>query len=167
VRNPERNVDDGNDDDKCQQGQQRTDIVHVTFENLQTLNDWMTSPIRQRLLDELRPMLDSGDVVQLVANRRLPDAWTDLLVRQGEFVPRRPPPKWKVLWLTTCGLFLSVLILNRILPYYYEQWGIVDAHERLVAFLDALFATFFVSYIMQPVCCVVYVCVFINKGLSC
>jgi antibiotic biosynthesis monooxygenase (ABM) superfamily enzyme len=134
--------------------QERAHTVYVTFESLATLNDWMTSPIRQRLVEELTPWLESDhDAVQqqLVAKRRLPDAWTDLLVRQGEFVPPRPPQKWKVIWLTTCGLFISVLLLQRILPYYYEKWGVVQAHERLVAFLDTLFATFVVSYIMQPV----------------
>jgi antibiotic biosynthesis monooxygenase (ABM) superfamily enzyme len=150
VREPKSDM--GDDDDDDDDNSKHTHTVYLTFENLSTLNDWMTSPIRQSLVEELTPWLDSDNVVLLVANRHLPDAWTDLLVRQGEFVPPRPPPKWKVWWLTTCGLFLSVLILKRILPYYYEQWGIVDDHKRLVAFLNTLFATFFVSYIMQPVC---------------
>ena len=128
------------------------DEIFITFDGLCTLNDWMTSPERQVLTKELEPMLAGQDIVQLVKNRALPDAFTDLLVRQGESVPVRPPKKWKVYWLTSCGLFFTSLIFERILPHYYDKWGISspNTHKRLVAFVDVLFSTWFVSYLMQP-----------------
>jgi len=124
--------------------------IYLTFANIYALNDWMTSPTRRALVDELEPMLASSDGVKLVQLRELPDAFTDLLTRQGEFVPVRLPKKWKVACLTACALFFSALILERVLPYYYERWGVSNSHERFVQFLDAIFGTWLVSFVMQP-----------------
>jgi len=129
-------------------------VVYLTFSNINTLNDWITSPDRDKLSRELKPMLavDDENNMKLVQHRELPDAFTDLLVRQGDYIPPRPPKKWKVYWLTACGLFFATLIREKITPYYYSKWGIADdpKYDRLVAFCNVLLGTFLVSYVMQP-----------------
>ena len=70
--------------------------IHITFENIAYLNDWMQSKKRQKLLEDLEPLLMSPDLVKIRNDRKLPDPLTDLLVQQGEPAPLLRPKKWKV-----------------------------------------------------------------------
>jgi hypothetical protein len=56
-------------------------------------------------------------IVQIQKDRQLPDAFTDLLIRQGECVPLLAPKKWKVWWLTLLGLFFTQLWTIDVMPY--------------------------------------------------
>ena len=128
-------------------------ILHticLTFENLESLNEWMTSNKRQKLIRELEPLLAAPDLVQIQRDRRLADAFTDLLIRQGESVPTLTPKKWKVWWLTTIGLFFTQLWTIEVMPYYYAQWELDTSHERLQGFVAVLLSTFLNSYVLTP-----------------
>jgi len=124
--------------------------IYITFENIEYLNEWMTSNKRRKLIKELQPLLVQPDIVQIQRDRRLPDAFTDLLIQQGEAVPTLTPKKWKVWWLTLLGLFFVQLWTRDVMPYYYSQWGLDDAHERLRGFVAVLISTFLSSYVMIP-----------------
>ena len=125
-------------------------IVYLTFESVDRLNDWMSSSRRRRLIEELKPLLAEPDVVQIQKSRMLPDAFTDLLVRQGDCVPNLQPKKWKVFWLTLLGLFFTTMWIGAVLPYYFDVWKLHRAHQRLQGFVSVAFSTFLNSYVMTP-----------------
>ena len=125
-------------------------IVYLTFESVDRLNDWMSSSRRRRLIKELKPLLAEPDVVQIQKSRMLPDAFTDLLVRQGDCVPSLQPKKWKVFWLTLLGLFFTQLWISAVLPYYFDVWKLEGAHQRLQGFVAVAISTFLNSYVMTP-----------------
>ena len=125
-------------------------IVYLTFESVDRLNDWMSSSRRRRLIKELKPLLAEPDVVQIQKSRLLPDAFTDLSVRQGDCVPSLQPKKWKVFWLTLLGLFFTQLWIAAVLPYYFDVWKLNGAHQRLQGFVSVAISTFLNSYVMTP-----------------
>ena len=134
-------------------GQDRTIELHtiyVTFENLDRLNEWMASDTRRGLVRKLEPLLAAPNVLQVQSGRILADAFTDLLVRQGEFVPSALPKKWKVWWLTTLGLFVVVLQTQPVLSYYFDVWGLDKSPPILRVFVTVTFNTFLNSYVMTP-----------------
>lgn len=133
----------------CEPEGDRQTII-VKFTSVDRLNEYMTSPARRKLMRKLEPLLLAPDTLQLQKDRDLPDAFTDLLTRQGECVPTLLPKKWKVWWLTTCGLFFVILISEVVLPYYYAIWGLDTSHDRLRALVEVLFTTFFNSFVMTP-----------------
>ena len=124
--------------------------IIITFDNISRLNDWMTSKKRQKLIEELQPLLVEPDIVQIQKNRSLPDAFTDLLIRQGNDIPVLPPKKWKVWWLTTIGLFFTLLWSRDALPFYYEKCNLDTAHPRVLGLVSVFISTFINSYIMTP-----------------
>ena len=95
-------------------------VILVTFSSIDLLNDYMSSSKRHRLMNELEPLLAKPDVLKIQQNRMLPDAFTELLIRQGEHVPKLPPKKWKVAWLTTLALYLCSRWVQSFLPYYFS-----------------------------------------------
>lgn len=135
--------DDGKDDGLLQ-------YVLLTFTDIHSMNEWMLSPRRKVLMDDLKRLLVVPDVVQIRLDRELPDAFTDLLTYQGEFVPKLPPKKWKVWWLTTIALYLSIKWVNHFMSYYYEFWGLNNAHVRLQVFVANVVTVFVNAYIMVP-----------------
>jgi len=124
--------------------------IIITFDNIDRLNCWMTSKKRQKLIEELQPLLVEPDIVQIQKNRSLPDAFTDLLIRQGNDIPVLAPKKRKVWWLTTIGLFFTLLWLREALPFYYEKWNLDTAHPRVLGLVSVFISTFINSYIMTP-----------------
>ena len=114
------------------------------------MNEWMMSPRRKVLMDELQPLLIVPDVVQIRLDRELPDAFTDLFTRQGECVPTLPPKKWKVWWLTTIALYISIKWVDHFMAYYYEMWGINDRHVRIQSLVANIVVVFVNSYILVP-----------------
>ena len=90
------------------------------------------------------------DVVLVQRNRELPDAFTDLLIRQGLPVPSLAPKKWKVWWLTTIALYITVRWVDHFMPYYYNQWGLDETHPRLQSIVSVFVTTFTNSYILTP-----------------
>ena len=125
-------------------------VIHVKFANIDYLNDWMLSPRRKALIKALEPLLDQPDVVQVQGNRALPDAFSDLLTRQGAAVPKSPPKKWKVWWLTLVALYITQQWGNSFLPYYFDFWGLTEADARLERLVSVFIVTFLNSYVMTP-----------------
>lgn len=125
-------------------------VIYVKFNNIDYLNDWMLSPRRKALMDQLEPLLSHPDVVQVEKDRDLPDAFTDLLTRQGSSVPKSPPRKWKVWWLTLLALYVTILWSMSSLPYYLEFWGISYQDSRLQRLVENFIVTFMNSYVMTP-----------------
>ena len=138
------------DSGEIAEGGTKLHVVYLTFESVDRLNDWMSSSRRRRLIKELKPLLAEPDVVQIQKSRMLPDAFTDLLVRQGDCVPSRQPKKWKVFWLTLLGLFFTQLWISAVLPYYFDVWRLDGAHQRLQGFVAVAISTFLNSYVMTP-----------------
>jgi len=137
-------------DAKICQTEDDRQVILATFTSIDRLNEYMNSPARRKLMKKLEPLLEKPDTLQLQKDRDLPDAFTDLLTRQGECVPTLLPKKWKVWWLTTCGLFFTLLIDETVMPYYFAVWGLDDTHARLRDFIGTLITTFFNSFVMTP-----------------
>jgi len=128
-----------------------TYVVYLKFDSLDHLNDYMNSPVRERLVRKLQPILAVPSVVQLQKDRVLPDAFTDLCTTQGSAVPARLPKKWKVWWLTTLGLFFTVLITNAtIFDHYFEEYDINDMASRVQALFRVFCNTWINTYVMTP-----------------
>ena len=47
-------------------------------------------------------------------------------------------------------LFLTRRWSNTFLPYYFEQWGLTEADERLKRLVSSLISTFLSSYVTTP-----------------
>merc|ERR1711935_155564 len=88
--------------------------------------------------------------IQIRLGRKLPDAFTDLMIRQGESVPKLPPLKWKVCWLTTVGLYISITWVSSFMAHYFEFWGLNGAHERIRALVSITITVFVNTYILVP-----------------
>ena len=141
---------DNIDSVSVQSGQGVLHCVYLTFKDVHSLNEWMMSPRRKVIMEDLEPLLIEPDVVQIQIKRELPDAFTDLLIRQGESVPTLAPKKWKVSWLTTIALFLSIKWVNHFMDYYYEFWNIDTAHPRIQSLVANVVTVFVNSYILVP-----------------
>lgn len=125
-------------------------VTYFTFSSVDYLNDFMTSPVRERLVRNLQPLLETPSHIQLLKNRVLPDAFTDLCNQQGHQVPKRLPKKWKVCLLTTLGLFLVLQFTRSTLPHYYGEWKLDDTHIRVESIVTVFINTFLNSYVMTP-----------------
>ncbi|KAL3923449.1 MAG: hypothetical protein SGILL_001649 [Bacillariaceae sp.] len=126
--------------------------VYITFDNIDSLNDWMISPRRKALMKQLDPLLAVPDQELIQAERAASarDAFTNLIIQQGQSSPAMPPKKWKVWWLTTLALVITIRWVNSFLAYYIEFWGLDKAHPRLRALVTVFVMTFLNSYIMTP-----------------
>jgi antibiotic biosynthesis monooxygenase (ABM) superfamily enzyme len=120
----------------------------IRFESHETLCAWIHSEIRLEMLSEVQPMLEEPDAITARQNRMLPDAFSDLMVAQGEGVCVRPPLKWKVAVIITISLFFTVWPLAWYLPRKFAQWGVADA--RAAVLLSTGFSVFLNSYLTAP-----------------
>jgi len=125
-------------------------VIKITFRDLDSLNDWMLYPRRKFLMDELQPWLVEPDVLQIRMDQELPDAFTEVLVRQGESVAKLPPLKWKVCWITTIALFISITWVEHFMEHYYEFWGLNEMHPRIKAIVSSALNVFVNVYILVP-----------------
>jgi len=125
-------------------------VIKLTFQDIDCLNEWMVLPRRKFLMDDLQPFLVVPDVIQIRLERELPDAFTDLLIRQGESVPNRPPLKWKVSWLTTIALYISIQWVDSFMEHYYQFWGLDQAHPRILDLVNVPIVVAVNTYILVP-----------------
>jgi len=126
-------------------------VVKVEFANIGYLNDWMLSARRKALMKALDPYLAAPDVVKVQGGRLLPDAFSDLLTRQGKSVSKSPPKKWKVWWLTLLALFVTRKWVGHSLSYYFLQWDIHKGDMHLERLISSMVVTFVNSYVMTPI----------------
>lgn len=87
-------------------------VTYFTFESIDSLNEYMTSPVRARLVRTLEPLLVSPSLVQLRKDRELPDMFSDLCIKQSQPVPARPPKKWRVWFITTLSKYIILMIVR-------------------------------------------------------
>jgi antibiotic biosynthesis monooxygenase (ABM) superfamily enzyme len=99
---------------------------HSVRASRKDLHDWLYSQERASLLAELGPLLHAPTQVSANSSRSLPDGFTDLLVSSNDAAPLRPPPKWKVVLLTTCSLFLIVYPTGQLAPPVFRSWGVTS-----------------------------------------
>jgi hypothetical protein len=99
-------------------------------------------------MKQLSPLLMKPDTVQIQKDRVLPDAFTSLIVAQGQCAPPRPPKKWKVWWLTSLALFVTIRWSRSFMPYYYDFWGLTNPH--LQSLVGTAVSTWLNSYVMVP-----------------
>ncbi|KAG7346013.1 hypothetical protein IV203_005080 [Nitzschia inconspicua] len=127
-------------------------VIFMTFQNIYSLNDWMMSPRRKALMRQLEPLLALPDQELIQAERAATarDAFTNLTIQQGQYSPTLPPKKWKVWWLTTVALVISIRWSTSFLAYYLEFWGLDQAHPRLKMLVIIFIVTFLNSYITTP-----------------
>ena len=132
---------------------QKRFVLVLKFKSSNLLKTWMTSPIRIELAREVDQIAINTRRARLsifVQDRRKTDAFTDLLVSQGQASPVRPPKKWKVTWLTTIALYFSIIWTRQFLPYYFPVWHLDTAHERVQALVRIMFSTFLNTFVMTP-----------------
>lgn len=125
-------------------------VFTITFRNIAELNDFMESPIRLRWGRQIKPLLETPTTIQLVQERDLPDAFTDLVTQQGQDVPHRSPKKWKVWFLSTLSIYLVVLFTNHTLPDYLNAWKLADKHPRIQTLVTIAINVFLNAYLMTP-----------------
>lgn len=101
------------------------------FDKLENLEQWMISSDRARHLTELQPLLAAPDEVSASRDRQLPDAFTDVFVKQGNGVPAKPPPKWKVVVLTVMALFLTLWPLSVCMPRHFARWELSNKYGAM------------------------------------
>lgn len=105
--------------------------VLFRFRSAKDLHDWLYSQERASLLAELGPLLHAPTQVSANSSRSLPDGFTDLLVSSNDAAPLRPPPKWKVVLLTTCSLFLIVYPTGQLAPPVFRSWGVTSPYGQI------------------------------------
>lgn len=137
----DRNADRDEDDPSI------TQRVYLTFSSIDYLNEYMTSPVRERLMRRLQPLLQhNSEVTQAIQQ----NAFADLAGLQGCDVPTRQPPKWKVWWITVLSYYGSTLFLNSAMPFYFERWSQIFLHDRLQSLVLVFLTTFSSSYMVTP-----------------
>lgn len=127
-----------------------TCVFEITFRTIDDLNDFMTSPIRQRLIRQIQPLLETRAHVQLLKEREMPDAFTDLVNQQGQPVPERQPKKWKTWFLSTLSIYLVILYTNHAIPHYLRAWGLDHVHERIRTIVTIAINVLLNAYIVTP-----------------
>ena len=125
-------------------------VIKLTFQDIDCLNEWMVLPRRRLLMNDLQRFLVVPDVIQICLNRELPDAFTDLMIRQGESVPNLPPLKWKVWWLITVALYISINWVSSFMAHYYEFWGLNGANIRIQDLVNTPIVVIVNTYILLP-----------------
>jgi len=124
--------------------------VRLLFRDMQSLNAWLVCPRRRCLMEELQHYIAKPSAQILQTQREIPDAFTDLATQQGRPTPTRPPKKWKVWWLSTISLFISIKWVPSLLSYYFKFWGIEDASPRILDGITLPITVFVVGYIVNP-----------------
>ena len=97
--------------------------VVLQFSDMKSLQNWMLSDARRAHVRALEPMLHKPDRFE-VGSASVPDSFTSLLVEPGTAAQARPPPKWKVGFLTTVSLYLVVWPMLLHSGRVYDKWGI-------------------------------------------
>ena len=147
-RLPTDPADDDDDDDATVQA------CLFRFASLPTLHAWLYSAERGRMLAQLAPLLHSPSLVVAARDRRLPDAFTDVLASHGKGAPLRPPPKWKVVLLILPALFSVVWPCSLKLPAVYDACGITSpvARAPLGSFVTVFLNTYFSLPLVTRLC---------------
>ena len=122
----------------------------IWFRTIDDLNAFMESPIRNRFVRQIHRLVAVPPKIQLLKERDLPDAFTDLINQQGQPVPARSPKKWKVWFLSTISIYLVIKFSNHALPHYLNAWGLDDAHPRLQSLVTVSINVFLNAYFMTP-----------------
>ena len=122
--------------------------VVFRFRSLPELHTWMASKEREDLLVRLAPLLYAPDKLSAASSRVLPDAFTDLFVAHNQTAPLRPPPKWKVVLLTSASLWCIVYPVGERVPPLLASWGVnnIYAQVSLTSFIN-VWAN---AYAIQP-----------------
>lgn len=126
--------------------------VYLTFASIDHLNSYTTSPVRERLMRRLRPLLhtEANGIVQELRQRINPLGDLARLQSPSE-APPAAPVKWKVWWITVLSLYITVLFLNATTPWYLEHWEISsNVHERIESLITVVCTTFLSSYVTTP-----------------
>ena len=100
--------------------------VLFRFRSAAELHAWMYSTEREENLRQLGPLLHAPTEVSANASRTLPDSFSDMLIPANGSAPLRPPPKWKVVLLTTCSLWLVVYPTSLWMPSWLLDIGVTD-----------------------------------------
>ena len=126
-------------------------VVYLTFQNIESLNSWMTSPRRKSLVKQLQPMLAVPQSYYIQAEQAVAarNAFTNIVVLQGSHAPKLPPKQWKVWWHIMMTLTISSHWVTKMLNYYIlNVWGITNVHLISLIMIGA--STFISFYITTP-----------------
>ncbi len=91
--------------------------VIYRFDSAQHLDDWFTSPTRQKLLKKAEPFFEK---VHLRRVGRGFEDWFASMVPVGS----RPPPRWKTSMIVLLALYPAVMLLQLLLWPLMEGWPI-------------------------------------------
>lgn len=128
--------------------------IYLTFATVDDLNSYIASPIRERLMRRLRPLLHYSDISHSIHQQH--NALVDLAGQQGQLEPPRPAPKWKVFVIIMIALFSTVLLFNETSPWYWEQWGLDAAPPAAQRAVDNAVTTFVSFYMATPLLTMVF-----------
>jgi uncharacterized protein len=112
--------------------------IILKFDCYQHLKAWMDSPIRQRWIDKVKPLVQSDQTVQVLTGL---ETWFTL---PGRLV-QQPPKRYKMAILTALAVFAVVQVLGLLAAF-----ALTSLHPLLRSFLLTVATVFVLTYVVMP-----------------
>lgn len=111
----------------------------LRFDTLDNLNAWAESETRQRYVNQVKHLLETGDQVEIQTGV---DFW---------FTPEgmRPPKPWKQFLLTLTAVYPLSLAIPRLLRFLFQIAPSFE-HELIKALLMAAILTGLLTFVVMP-----------------
>ncbi len=113
-------------------------ITLLQFDKLENLDHWLTSPERQKVLKELKPLINSIESHRVISPYA---GWFSSLANQGEL-----PPVWKQTMIVLLVLFPIVMLEIRFLMPFIAHLGL-----SLSTFIGNAISVTLIAWPMMPI----------------
>lgn len=110
------------------------------FRNLADMEAFAKSQQRREMHERVGPMLESDTQYRFEEDRVVLDAFSELFINPGENAPSRPPPVWKIGFLTMSGLMMCVWPINQNFGPVLQRWGVsqIGAADAILCFCNVV-----------------------------
>jgi uncharacterized protein len=113
-------------------------VVILKFDCYQHLKAWLDSPIRQRWIDRVKPLVESDQKVQILTGL---ETWFTL---PGKLV-QRPPKRYKMAVLTAIAVFAVAQSLGLLLAP-----SLISLTPLVRSFVLTVITVFILTYVVMP-----------------
>lgn len=113
-------------------------VVILKFDCYQHLKAWLDSPIRQRWIDRVKPLVESDQKVQILTGL---ETWFTL---PGKLV-QRPPKRYKMAVLTAIAVFAVAQSLGLLLAS-----SLISLPPLVRSFVMTVITVFILTYVVMP-----------------